>query len=258
MLIAALLAIVLHVGLMQIKFSSGPVHMPSVSLPRSVNILLRGTTPNISTIRQVLAEQKTDHREKAYQEKMMPFQPHKTPSPPTTRNMPVIEQPQAALSKEYLRKPSDTVQEKSNDALKGRKPLSSEKNTAGIPAAKESPLAEKFSHSAEKTLTGDEGEGGAAAPGALQMAYPRYQLNNPPPYPFLARKRNQQGTVILQVLVNGDGRVDDLTVDVSSGFSMLDRAAIAAVREWVFEPGKKGNLSIPMRVKVPVIFKLKN
>jgi protein TonB len=98
---------------------------------------------------------------------------------------------------------------------------------------------------------------GALQPGTLQTAYPRYNENTPPPYPRLARKRGQEGTTILQVLVNKEGGVDDLKVIVSSNFSLLDRAALKAVRKWSFEPGRKGTERISMWVKVPVTFKLK-
>ncbi len=93
-------------------------------------------------------------------------------------------------------------------------------------------------------------------PGTLQTAYPRYQLNSPPVYPGRARKRGQQGTVFLQVLVNSNGMVDDLEIETSSGFVSLDRAAAEAVRQWSFEPGRRGEEKIPMWVRVPVTFKL--
>ncbi|MBE9520121.1 MAG: energy transducer TonB, partial [Proteobacteria bacterium] len=89
------------------------------------------------------------------------------------------------------------------------------------------------------------------------MAYPRYQLNTPPTYPGLARKRGQEGTVVLQVLVNREGRVDDLKIDTSSNSTLLDRAALAAVKKWLFEPGIRDEERVGMWVKVPVTFKLK-
>jgi protein TonB len=82
-------------------------------------------------------------------------------------------------------------------------------------------------------------------------------LNAPPTYPGLARKRGHEGTVILQVLVNKAGRVDDLKIEISSNFALLDRAALAAVRKWRFEPGRQGEERISMWVRVPVTFKLK-
>ena len=96
----------------------------------------------------------------------------------------------------------------------------------------------------------------ALKPGVLRSAYPRYQVNGPPHYPRLARKRGQEGTVILQVLVNSQGRVDELEIELSSGFALLDRAAATAVRKWVFEPGQLGEEKVQMRVRVPVTFRL--
>jgi protein TonB len=48
-----------------------------------------------------------------------------------------------------------------------------------------------------------------------------------------------------------------LEIDVSSKFSLLDRAALTAVRKWSFEPGKRDEQKVPMWVRVPVTFKLK-
>ncbi|MGB6971134.1 MAG: energy transducer TonB, partial [Desulfobulbales bacterium] len=90
-----------------------------------------------------------------------------------------------------------------------------------------------------------------------QMAYPRYQSTTPPAYPGRARKRGQEGTVFLQVLVNREGRVDNLEIETSSGFTLLDRAAVSSVKKWSFEPGRRGQERIPMWVRVPVTFKLK-
>jgi protein TonB len=46
-------------------------------------------------------------------------------------------------------------------------------------------------------------------------------------------------------------------VQRSSGFEMLDRAAIAAVRRWVFEPGRRGGNPVAAWVQVPVRFALR-
>jgi protein TonB len=63
--------------------------------------------------------------------------------------------------------------------------------------------------------------------------------------------------VLLEVLVNREGEVEDLRVLQSSGFQVLDRAAAAAVRKWGFEPGRKGDIAVDMWVKVPIRFRLK-
>jgi len=49
----------------------------------------------------------------------------------------------------------------------------------------------------------------------------------------------------------------DLKVLKSSGYKVLDRAASASVRDWIFKPAIKGNEKIEMWVRVPVSFQLK-
>ena len=111
--------------------------------------------------------------------------------------------------------------------------------------------AEVFLHARE-----DEIDTGRQHVGAVRLARPKYRENSPPKYPKRARKRGYEGTVVLRVLVNRQGRVDDLLIDVSSNHTMLDRAAANSVRKWFFEPGRRGKNKIDMWVKVPVTFKL--
>lgn len=88
-------------------------------------------------------------------------------------------------------------------------------------------------------------------------AIPLYRKNPPPGYPRAARKRGYQGTVVLSVLVNKNGRVANLWVFTSSGYMLLDNAAAKAVKKWFFEPGKMGNRNVEMWVKIPIRFQLK-
>ena len=62
---------------------------------------------------------------------------------------------------------------------------------------------------------------------------------------------------MLEVLVNRKGKVGNLRVCESSGYGMLDRAAMEAVEDWLFEPGKRGDETVDMWVKVPIRFQLK-
>jgi periplasmic protein TonB len=87
-------------------------------------------------------------------------------------------------------------------------------------------------------------------------ARPIYRINPPPSYPIIARKRGYQGNVVLEVLINKQGKVIDLRVFSSSGYSILDKTAIASVKKWLFEPGMRGNDKIEMWVRVPIQFKL--
>jgi protein TonB len=56
----------------------------------------------------------------------------------------------------------------------------------------------------------------------------------PPVYPPIAVNAHVQGVVILEATVGRDGRVED--VEVLRSVALLDRAAIEAVRQWVYAP----------------------
>jgi len=91
----------------------------------------------------------------------------------------------------------------------------------------------------------------------LKIARPLYRQNTAPSYPLKARRMGYEGIVMLKVLVDENGRVGDLAVYESSGHSVLDRAALSAVRKWLFEPGTEGGIKKKMWVKIPVRFDLK-
>lgn len=88
-------------------------------------------------------------------------------------------------------------------------------------------------------------------------AEPLYRENPEPRYPRMARKRGHEGTVILSVLVSKDGKVTNLWVFESCGYKILDNAALKAVADWTFEPGRQGDDAVEMWVQVPVRFELK-
>lgn len=90
----------------------------------------------------------------------------------------------------------------------------------------------------------------------VREARPMYRMNPPPNYPRLARKRGYEGTVVLKVLVNRKGKVKDLYAFTSSGYAILDKAAIGSVKEWIFEPGMRGDEKVEMWVQIPIRFKL--
>jgi protein TonB len=82
-------------------------------------------------------------------------------------------------------------------------------------------------------------------------------LNNPAPtYPPAAQLRRLQGRVLLKVHVLASGQPDSVDVAQSSGFDILDAAAVKAVAAWSFDPAKRGSKPIDGWVNVPINFKL--
>jgi periplasmic protein TonB len=75
-----------------------------------------------------------------------------------------------------------------------------------------------------------------------------------PQYPELAREGNVEGDVLLRVLVGRNGHV--LDVHVEKSMPMLDEAAVAAARRWVFKPALCNNHPVAVWIARPVRFRL--
>ena len=101
------------------------------------------------------------------------------------------------------------------------------------------------------------GDGDGADSDPNSIAHADYARNPPPAYPAIARRRAQQGTVTVSVLVGADGSVERAEVADSSGFDTLDDAALETVRSrWRFVPARHGGLAVESWVLVPIRFAL--
>ncbi|MFC5695058.1 TonB family protein [Pseudomonas sp. GCM10022186] len=78
----------------------------------------------------------------------------------------------------------------------------------------------------------------------------------PPIYPAQARRRNQQGLVLVEVRLDADGQLRELRLLRSSGVESLDRSAMDAVANWRFRPETRNGLPVPSRVHIPIEFAL--
>lgn len=85
---------------------------------------------------------------------------------------------------------------------------------------------------------------------------PAYLHNPKPIYPMAARRAGYEGKVIVRALIQTDGSAERVEVKKSSGYELLDRAALEAVRKWRFIPAKRGSEPIVEWVDIPWIFKL--
>jgi len=76
-----------------------------------------------------------------------------------------------------------------------------------------------------------------------------------PEYSEEARKAKYSGTVMLEVIVDMEGRARDIRVSRSLGMG-LDEKAVEAVTKWKFKPGMKDGRPVNVRALIEVNFRL--
>jgi protein TonB len=84
---------------------------------------------------------------------------------------------------------------------------------------------------------------------------PRKLKDVPPVYPNVAKAARVQGVVILECVINAQGRVEG--VKVLRGVPALDEAAVDAVRQWVYTPTLVGGMPVGVVMTVTVNFVLR-
>jgi protein TonB len=88
-------------------------------------------------------------------------------------------------------------------------------------------------------------------------AVPEYLSNPAPRYPHYARRQRYEGCADILVDVDAHGSATAVSLHRSSGYQILDDAALEAVRSWRFTPGRDRNgREIKSTVIIPVRFNL--
>ncbi len=82
------------------------------------------------------------------------------------------------------------------------------------------------------------------------------QLNQHFTYPKLAQKRNWQGKVLLSLRVNTNGEIDKVELKHSSGYRILDDAALRSLLSVKTLPRIASWLSTDIYLNLPVIYQL--
>jgi protein TonB len=125
---------------------------------------------------------------------------------------------------------------------------------------KQSVLPRSVDAAAAAALSPASGSTPAAGPSQMVTTQPVFDaayLRNPPPdYPAHAKRRGMEGTVMLEVLVSGEGAARQVMVAQSSGHALLDESAKDAVARWKFVPARRAGAAVEARVIVPVEFRL--
>ena len=103
------------------------------------------------------------------------------------------------------------------------------------------------------------GEGNGRGEGNSRVASAKASYNTcpRPETPEIARKNRWQGTATLRVLVDEKGAPTTIELYESSGFPILDRAAIDNIKQHcLFYPAREGEKRVRSWIRIPVIFPL--
>jgi len=76
----------------------------------------------------------------------------------------------------------------------------------------------------------------------------------PPAYPPLAKSQHVSGSVLVDALIDANGRVT--TMKVVSGPALLHQAAMDALKQWKYRPATLDGKPTPMHLTVTVQFRL--
>jgi protein TonB len=97
--------------------------------------------------------------------------------------------------------------------------------------------------------------GNVYRPGMAGVTLPRALYDPDPEYSEEARKSKYQGSVVLRLVVDAEGRPRDLRVQRSLGMG-LDEKALAAVSKWRFQPATLHGQPVAVQINVEVTFRL--
>ena len=139
--------------------------------------------------------------------------------------------------------------------------------TGGIASpASETPGSSVAVSRANPADSNSSGGAGGGIPGshgdepvpADQVPYPPVPITRVlPVYPIAARYREIQGRVVLQAIIDRSGQVED-SIKVVDSVPMFDDAAIAALRQWRFTPGRdREGHPVRVLIEVPLRFALR-
>ncbi len=84
---------------------------------------------------------------------------------------------------------------------------------------------------------------------------PKVLSKTPPEYPDSARKDKVEGTTVLDITIDKQGKVKDPTVKQSSGHEDLDKAAVEAFSAWLFQPATLDGKPVAVYYTITINFR---
>jgi protein TonB len=174
---------------------------------------------------------------------------HQAPAEPAAEPEPLVQVASTQAKTLALKKPSAPLKPSPQLTHAAPRPV-----PIAAPAASAQPAATNLSAKAAPAVA-------VAVPSAAKQEIlsfkPAFHAPPAPPrYPAQARRRNQQGVVMIEVRLDEHGTQRELKLLRSSGVDSLDQAALDAVAVWRFQAEVRDGQKVPSRVQIPIQFAL--
>jgi TonB family protein len=133
--------------------------------------------------------------------------------------------------------------------------MSGEPPTGGLQVTQNGKVIYRLPPAEQRTGAGTRSTTeGSTAGGTGDASRTRLIRRVEPEYPAEARTRQIQGSVILDVQIGSDGAVRNITV--VNGDPVLGEAAVAAVRQWRYQPSSVAGRPVEMQTRITIRFTL--
>ncbi len=233
-----------------------PVERPTLALPKLVTKALKPEVKTPLAAPSASVEKEAKVAKVAQQQvTQVVQQPAVSPSSTDKPQPPAMPKPARTQAQAAQKTAAKTRPAPSTAAAQHTKPAESRQAARQTQPPQPASVAKT-----ETTAAAPRPQATPAAPGAQQKIIskqPRFARQpSAPTYPASARRRQQQGTVWLDVELDARGKQIDIQILRSSGVQSLDQAALAAVQKWQFLPEQHNGVAVASRVHIPVAFAL--
>ena len=169
--------------------------------------------------------------------------------PPTESPVPEpIPEPEPVAEPEPEPKPDPAIVKKQRQAKAARERELARKRIEE--KRRQKLTAQKAENARKKAATAAAGQRTVSKPSGISQPKPKY--------PPAARRAGQQGTVTLSFTIGSSGAVISARIAKSSGYILLDNAALSAIRSWRFKPARNAlDEAVSYSYTLPVPFRLR-
>jgi periplasmic protein TonB len=189
--------------------------------------------------------------------------PHQAAEPPQVAKPPPEPAPMAAAVPDPIRLPPPAPMEVTQRVPTAARPprtvvRKAAPRTDSAPAGTFANLTPARSAAEVQSAEAAAGRAAAADPLIPPRPVAGMETNRAPAYPEIALRRHEVGRVMLRVSVSAHGQPLEVDVAETSGFPILDSAALSAVRQWRFVPAMQAGTPVAAIAEVPVRFQIDN